>query len=100
MKVPHQIAKKIEEHQELLKKAEQLEEEIREWFFQNGDGKLMGTDYSIVVDPKGKAMDNGEFDKADKPPRRDNLVHGKHYYPIEGSDHYVMSDYWALKGGV
>lgn len=100
MKVPNQIAKKIEEHQELLRKAEQLKEEIRQWFYQNGNGELMETDYTIVANPEGVAMDNGEFDNADKEPRRDSLVHGKRYYPIEGSDHYVMSDYWASKGGV
>lgn len=99
MTIPYLIAKKIEERQEMLKKAKQLEEEISTWFLRNGDYLRTEIEYSITADPRGEAMDNGEFDKVDGEPSRDNLVHGKHYYPIEGSDSYVMANYWTLKGG-
>lgn len=99
MTIPYLIAKKIEERQELMIKAKRLEEEITAWFLRNGDSVRIETEYAIAADPKGEAMNNGEFDMVDSETHRDNLAHGKHYYPIEMSDRYVMAEYWSLKGG-
>lgn len=90
MKVSQEIAKKVEQYQELQSQADKLYEELEEYFTE--EQGLEGFRVPFITDkPQGRKTEDGEF--CDQITLGEDWYKGEYYYPIENSDKYVGCHY-------
>lgn len=90
MKIPKEIADKVESYQELQEQADRLYKEIREYFEK--ELEFDGFEKPFIADkPHGQEVSDGEY--CSQTTLGEDWYVGKYYYPVENSDKYVGISY-------
>lgn len=85
MKVPKEIAEKVERYQELQNGADKLYEEIKQYFEELG---AEGFEIPFITDkPEGHLQNDDEY--CDQAELGEDWYRGNYYYQIENSDKYI-----------
>lgn len=90
MKVTREIADKVIRYQELQSKADELYQELNN-YFKDELGCEGFYDPFITDEPQGEEQTGGEF--CDQTTIGEGWYKGVYYYPIENSDSYVGCSY-------
>lgn len=86
MKIPMEIADKVELYQRLSKQAEALHKEVVNWLVDETDAEGIGEIY-ITDRPTGRLQSDDEY--CDQTCHGEDWYTGNYYHQIEGSNKYV-----------
>lgn len=86
MKVPQEIADKVELYETLKKQANKLYGELEEYFKNELDADGFVEPF-IADKPRGRLLNGDEYCK--QIILGEDWFKGEHYYPVENSDKYV-----------
>jgi len=86
MKVPKEIADKVQKYQELKMQTDKLYEEIEEYFTTELDADGFGEPF-ITDNPTGHLQNDDEY--CDQHCVYEDWYEGTYYHQIEGSEKYV-----------
>lgn len=95
MKIPKEIADKVQEYQILNGKAQCLWNEVMEWLNENTNSDGVDIEDIFITDkPTGEKQNaDGEYCEQHTLGIIEDSFYGKYYHQIEGSDKYVGYDF-------
>lgn len=91
MKISKGIAAKAARYHKLKSEADNMYEELAEWFENNMDSGVCWNDFYIVDKPKGDPQGSGEY--CWQVMEFEDSGHGTYYWPIKNSKQYLAADY-------
>ena len=86
MKIPKELADKVELYQQLTKQEEMLYNEVRKWLVDETDAEGIGEIF-ITDTPTGSLQNDDEY--CDQACHGEDWFTGNYYHQIEGSNKYV-----------
>lgn len=92
MRVPKDIADKMERYTQVRDEADKLYEELESWFSENADiDGIYITDFGVAKEPLGCHQGDGEY--CDQYMHGEDTGSGVYYHEIEGDSRYAYYGY-------
>lgn len=91
MKIPKEIASKVERYEKLKNEEDKLWEELEEFANENGFEDFLISGFGVCQEPHGEEQSNGEY--CDQCMCGEDSGYGTYYYPIEESTQYLWIGY-------